>query len=481
MNECAENAKPASDTGGEDVNLNREETPAAAADTKSSAEILWNQFLKSIAQQQTTGRIRKYPNPDVPEFYPRNFARRSKNGQSSGESRTPNTVQKNVPALESNDTLVSRANQNASDLQTLTRPESNMKLFTRIAEQPDMLRGITRYYWTLHDLTPEYIPRCLNFSFNSPAMLAARASPALEYGPLPNRTCTRPADELAIELNKKNQQLTHLNNVVKGLLDEILRINELSTRFKNKEEWKNDVSFAVEEFLKPSKELGFHCNDCCDRLKDFIVRVSKQLERKISKQQTQYKNNFLECVLSVVQNSLQTLTRCTNEDDFRSKLLKQDAHTQTVDHCGGDDSFGRRQTYRPEGRKNKLQITKIYRNRNFYRGYDVRGHQENSNWYPGAVTETGRMRRPAGVFTISRSYCNDATQTSGDGQNQINPIQLVHQKYKNLNCRLEGIPDKNLVKFSYIVNGKEYSAIASTKKEAQYHCAWHVLGASSQK
>lgn len=448
-------------------------TSASSATTNDSlppAEALWNQFLKNISQQSYSARC-KYPNPEVPEFYPRsaNVSRVAQSTSNSGVSKSDSAGAKNLRFFNKSE-LIKRVTTNVSDLGVF-----------RGADKAD--GALTRYYWSFHDVSSEYIPRCLNFNVDLNGAQLKYTSPAIEYGDSSrvksstSAPAAKPTVELGAELATKNQQLAHLNNVVKALLEEIWKINELSTRQKNREQWKNDLSFAINEFLKPTTELGFHCDDCCDRLKEFVTRASKQLEHRIAKQHNQYKNNFVESILSVVENSLRTLTCATNED-FKCRLLKRDVYTQTEEL--GASVNAPRQPRMEAPRRSKLQITKVYRNRNFYKCYDDHEVPKNQ-WYTAPASRGeqsgGRSTRFA---PPTKSYSFQSAQ-HGDAQNPINPIQLIHQKYKNLNCRLEGIPDKNMVKFSYIVNGREYSAVASTKKEAQYHCAWHVLGASSQE
>lgn len=436
-------------------------------DSLPPAEALWNQFLKNISQQSARC---KYPNPEVPEFYPRSASVARVAQSTSGASKPDCASSKNLRIFNKSE-LIKRVTTNVSDL--------------GVFRGADKAEGaLTRYYWSFHDVSSEYIPHCLNFNVDLSGAQLKYTSPAIEYGDSSRvkSSTTAPVakstTELSAELATKNQQLAHLNNVVKALLEEIWKINELSTRQKNGEQWKNDMSFAIDEFLKPATQLGFHCDDCCERLKDFVTRASKQLEHKITKQHTQYKNSFVDSILTVVENSLRTLTS-TTDDDFKGRLLKHDAYTQTL-----PEEVGAGMSARPSrmeaARRNKLQITKVYRNRNFYKCYDGPEMAKNQ-WY---TAPTGRGEQPGGrsarFGAPTKSYSFQSAQ-HGDAQNPINPIQLIHQKYKNLNCRLEGIPDKNMVKFSYIVNGREYSAVASTKKEAQYHCAWHVLGAPSQE
>lgn len=451
-------------------------TSASTATTNDSlppAEALWNQFLKNISQQSARC---KYPNPEVPEFYPRSasVARVAQSKSTTSSSDTPKTDcvgGKNVRVFNKSE-LIKRVTTNVSDL--------------GVFRGTDKAEGaLTRYYWSFHDVSSQYIPHCLNFNMDLNGAQFKYTNPAIEYGGsghLKSSSTSAPIDksitDLSSELVTKNKQLSHLNNVVKALLEEIWKINELSTRQKNYEQWKNDMSFAINEFLKPTTELGFHCDDCCERLKEFVTRVSKQLEHKIAKQQTQYKNSFVDSILTVVENSLHTLTSAISED-FKGRLQKHDIYTQTLpEEISAGMSTTGRSSRMEAARRNKQQITKVFRNRNFYKSYD--GHEIGKNqWY---TAPTGRGEQPGGRLARfgapAKSYLFQSAQ-NGDLQNPINPIQLIHQKYKNLNCRLEGIPDKNMVKFSYIVNGREYSAVASTKKEAQYHCAWHVLSAPS--
>lgn len=446
-------------------------TSSPAVDSLPPAEALWNQFLKNISQQSHASRC-KYPNPEVPEFYPRSVARGAAPASSGGGAPKLDCAAAKSVRFFNESELLKRVTSDMSDLGGL--------------RGADKAEELTRYYWSFHDVGSELIPRCLNFNADADGARLKHASPAVEPGDggradhstSGGAPATKPPAEASAELATKSQQLAHLNNVVKALLEEIWKTNELSARRKNREQWKNDVSFAIDEFLKPSTELGFHCDDCCDRLREFVTRASKQLEHKIAKQHLQYRNAFVDSVLSVVEGSLRALAR---DERLEGRPLKRDVCTQTQPECG-EAAAGGRASRTEAARRSKLQITKVYRNRNFYKCYD--GHEAaKEQWYaaPAARGEQAGGARAARYPAPAKSYAFQSAQHGDAAHNPVNPIQLIHQKYKNLNCRLEGIPDKNMVKFSYIVNGREYSAVASTKKEAQYHCAWHVLGATSQQ
>ncbi|XKL68700.1 hypothetical protein PGB90_006469 [Kerria lacca] len=469
----------------------------------SQAETLWNQFLKNISKERKSAGQSKYPNPDVPEFFPRSSytnvtsSTKTESKKIDDEQfKNSDTTGKNVEQFfNKNDLLVQYTSQQYLKDVTAFKPrhhraEPNIKFISRVTENTNGLPGVGRYYWAV----PQHIPRCLNFEMDEIRVRSnrERGSPTfVDFNKVkPKTTSLLPisAQELQFDLMIKNQQLAHLNNVVKALLDEIWKINELSMKEMNAQQWKSNLRFAVDEFLKPTTELGFHCADCCDRLKDFITRVSKQLERKIAKQFEQYKNNFIEEVLSVVENSLHSLIY-SYECDFKSTLVKRNVYTQTD---GDVFHWSSRKQTRIASRQSNSQITKIYRNRNFCRGYRSQQNGRGTFWFPTTMHSNDQKSTEICGHTNIRQESSHQPQTYLRFQqrsqpyvdvmsNTINPIQLIHQKYKNLNCRLEGIPDKNLIKFSYIVDGKEYSAVASTKKEAQYHCAWHVLSTTSRQ
>lgn len=417
----------------------------------SAAELLLSQFLKNISKPQELPR--KYPNPEVPEFYPRNM----KIVYTDVTRHSDENTQASCTTIDTNENelLVTRMSQEcyATDVAVDCSPKVNDSQYY-LFDQPNL----TAYMGHV-----EPIPRSVNFRRTMNFPFLSRKAILNRQEPL------RSTKELQIELNVKNQQLAHMNNVVRALLEEIWKINELLTKNKNHEQ-DTHIDFAVLQYLKSASEFGFHCEDCCNQLKEFVIRISRQLERRMVKQLVQYKNNFVDCVISVIENSLQLL-KPTKVDEIRSKLRLQDASTQTDLPFANSFVPARMDPYR---QRQGQQTTRVYRNRNFYR-YSI-PNSTVSNWCQGTIQET----RPPWRNTSYLPRVRWSARPAFDGQNWKNPIQLIHQRFKNLNCRLEGMPDENLVKFSYIVNGKEYSAVASTKKEAQYHCAWHVLNSFNE-
>lgn len=422
----------------------------------SAAKLLLSQFLKNISKPQELPR--KYPNPEVPEFYPRNM----KIVYTDVTRHSDENTQASCTTIDTNENefLVTRMSQEcyATDVAVDCSPkviDSQYYLF----DQPNL----TSYIGHVEPIPRSVnFRRTMNFPFLSRKAILNRQEPLIS---------TR---ELQVELNVKNQQLVHMNNVVRALLEEIWKINELLTKNKNHEQ-DTHIDFAIQQYLKSASEFGFHCEDCGNQLKDFVMRISRQLERRMAKQLVEYKNNFVDCVISVIENSLQLL-KPTKVDEIRSKLRLQDASTQTDFPFASSFVTSRMDPYR---QKQGQQTTRVYRNRNFYRCSVP--NSTVSNWCQGTIQETRPSWRNTSYLPRVRwSTRSASTRSAFDGQNWKNPIQLIHQRFKNLNCRLEGMPDGNLVKFSYIVNGKEYSAVASTKKEAQYHCAWHVLNSFNE-
>lgn len=445
----------------------------------SQAELLWNQFVKNITQRQRSGvGMCKYPNPDVPEFYPRNMKIvctevSHETGDSSANETHPTATCTTINTLQQLN--ITRMSQECVAVQPNT-----------LIEAPEAVHGIAHYYWTFHD--PNSV------AFDRPSKRVPHAIKLnLEAGkktelepPGDNEATTRSLQDLRLELRTKNQQLVHMNNVVKALLEEIYKINELLMRNRIKEQGTRDIHSSIEQYLKSASELGYPCDDCCSRLKEFVGHVSKQLERKIVKQHGQYRSTFVDCILSVIENSLHTLIHCSQiDEDTKKKLRKQDAYTQTNYFYYCEEPFANSYvSSRADSRnKGKQQMTRVYRNRNLYK-YDVaKGTGNSSGWYPPRNNRIWRTN--ASSFPQHRRRAPMATKvtptpSSSDVENSKNPVQLIHQRFKNLNCRLEGIPEKKLVKFSYIVDNKEYSAIATTKKEAQYLCAWHMLNSCKE-
>lgn len=448
MSECVSNnnAESSSSMLASDAEKTTEIIVSSSSTPASqNTNVLWNRFLKQISSQRQGERgSSKYPNPDVPEFYPRHMR---KSVVSTQESAIAVTDDEDVKTFRS--------------IAKLHLPPT----------ADESSKGLVRYYRTIGDI-PEFVPRWWQLNPTSPSTPCATnvQPPSQAMAAVTALTF----DELNVQLSVKNQQLAHMNDIVKALFDEIWRINEQSTSAKTKEQWRNETIFAVDEFLKPSAELGFHCDDCCDRLKDFVARVSKQLERRMSKQLHQYRNEFVDRMLTVVENSLYTLDGNASvskaSNDLRSKLLKLDVHTQTEPSLMG--SGAEMASRAAETGKNRYQITKIYRNNNFYKRFENRPKDGSSrNQHSKSTVPIRSSVQQQQTFAFDEATAQNALLS-------VNPIQTLHQKYKNLNCRVEGIPDKNLIKFTYVVNGKEYSTVASTKKEAQHHCAWHVLNAN---
>lgn len=416
-------------------------------------------FLQTISNQHT--RKCKYPNPDVPEFYPRGIS--YLNACANKVEQTSQCIAYNTNVVPKSDLVLTEMSQQRF---------ASMNVKSVVEQNRDIRHGVTHYYWTLQDPSQSRIPRMITYKQEPLQIDIEKPKPV----------------DLQSELNKKDRQLIHLNNVVKALLEEIWRINESLIKYKNREQWKTDMTFAINEFLKPSSDLGFHCDDCCDKFKEYVIKVFKQQERKIAKQQAQYKDTFINYLISVIANSLESLNKsCTTNDEMKPTQTKLEIGTQTDDNSNSSDQ--RNAQRRSESRRAKQQMTKIYRNRNFCKSNDTQNNANfDPNWYPYQAApynhQNKRSRNKSQKHFQPSPYSPQTYKSNPRPHYEsytTNPVQLIHQKYKNLNCRLEGIPDKNLVKFSYIVNGKEYSAIASTKKEAQYHCAWHVLGAMKQE
>lgn len=449
------------------ISINTQTDVPSPENPKNLHTDLWNKFLKTISKQHHESQ-RKYPNPDVPEFYPRGTS--YFNACANSLEQTSQCIAYNTNVVPKNDLVLTKLSQQCF---------ADVELKNIVEPNRETVHAVTHYYWTFRDPSYHRVPRVIAYK---PAPIPIECDKGESY---------KSADDLQNEVDKKDKQLAHLNNVVKALLEEIWRVNESLLKHKNKEQWKNDMTFAINEFLKPSSESGFHCDDCCDKFKEFVIKVFKQQERKIAKQHTHYKSTFVDYMITVIENSLESLSKsAVIKEEFKSKLAKCEIGTQTDEATRTIDEQKRMQK-RPDTRKSKQQMTKIYRNRNFYKVHDTqRNANFDSNWYHYQQTvpyinPTERSRNKLTKHFQSNVYSPPAykstVQPYSFESQTTNPIQLIHQKYKNLNCRLEGIPDKNLVKFSYIVNGKEYSAIASTKKEAQYHCAWHVLGATKQQ
>lgn len=412
-------------------------TPPSHSTQLAPAQLLWSEFLKTMSTKP-----RKYPNPDVPEFCPRNrqigYTDVTRDSSEDGQASSSTTIETSEHEL-----LVTR-----------------MPSLHFTADVPDHSPSIvnTHYYWTFDQpslsafVTPtERIPPALNSSPNAAKTVEL---PLVAYARTPLSV-----EQLRAELNTKNQQLAHMNNVVRALLEEIWKINELSTRSRSRE-LGTGIGVTIERYLKSAAELGLHCEDCCGRMKEFVIHVSRQLERRVARQHLHYKNDFVDGVVSVIENSLRLLT--PTRVDVGATLRKQDACTQTVSSLLGYEQ--------PNAGGCSRQPTRVYRNRNLYK------RRDDSNWF--GAPEPTRLWRYGPQPRVRWSTRPPATF---DGLNRRNPIQLIHQRYKNLNCRLEGMPNENLVKFSYIVNGKEYSAIANTKRQAQYLCAWHVLNSSTEE